>query len=672
MVSDPERTIFALVTDFCEGGSPRVFYAALARMFEARELIGLAALDDSRRARLRPRYGQPRDRTGHESRGDDALRICTLARGRDPMNFDLTLYDDTAIEALAPKGLARRARSDLEAGRATVKQRDATSAVVEAEGQTISIDARGPKAAKCTCPASGICRHVLVAVMALNADSAAPTEGTSASQAATPTATEELCALTQDNIQAFAGADWNAAVALAAASSQSEIQGNGRNCTVEIAGYPASVAFLAGVGLKGAAFKGPKARARTVIAAAAILLRAKHGVAVDVTGEEVESGVQAYGPRTLSCRLSRADPSCEVHGATPQLQAPSRRRPECGILDNAGPTETETGRYNIASKQQWRVRPFIRRKTRAGRFGERQARASEDARFADLRADNHLVTSALETVQRPQQSAKLGYAQVRNATYLDRCGVEIRGTQHALIQDDAEAGMRRDQAQALPVARANRLLHRPGQLREIVQPRHRLCGARPDIVRVQTHASAARKRRGATSIACGVSAQLQLGVCHAVGGEQQGLHLEFQVAACAVDGAGRHWLLHRSNAKHRFHALSSAAGKQIQERQFDRAKRAWVRVDVALIRARPSAQRLHTVDRRQLCCPRVDERKRRGQVFSRHVAAWTTLAQPRSAFAIIETDDDIFRPISHRGGMSERGSKRDRRATGPQGDAHGR
>ena len=47
LVNNPERTIFALITDFCEGGSPRTFYAALARMFEARvKLIGLAALDD--------------------------------------------------------------------------------------------------------------------------------------------------------------------------------------------------------------------------------------------------------------------------------------------------------------------------------------------------------------------------------------------------------------------------------------------------------------------------------------------------------------------------------------------------------------------------------------------------------------------------------------------------
>jgi Mg-chelatase subunit ChlD len=47
LVSDPERTILALVTDFYEGASPRALYAAVARLAEARvRLVGLAALDD--------------------------------------------------------------------------------------------------------------------------------------------------------------------------------------------------------------------------------------------------------------------------------------------------------------------------------------------------------------------------------------------------------------------------------------------------------------------------------------------------------------------------------------------------------------------------------------------------------------------------------------------------
>lgn len=48
LVSDPERTVFALITDFAEGASPRPLYAALARMAEARvRMVGLLALDEA-------------------------------------------------------------------------------------------------------------------------------------------------------------------------------------------------------------------------------------------------------------------------------------------------------------------------------------------------------------------------------------------------------------------------------------------------------------------------------------------------------------------------------------------------------------------------------------------------------------------------------------------------
>lgn len=48
LVDDPERTIIALVTDFCEGAAPRPLYAAVARLIEARvKVIGLPALGDA-------------------------------------------------------------------------------------------------------------------------------------------------------------------------------------------------------------------------------------------------------------------------------------------------------------------------------------------------------------------------------------------------------------------------------------------------------------------------------------------------------------------------------------------------------------------------------------------------------------------------------------------------
>jgi Mg-chelatase subunit ChlD len=46
LVSQPRRTVFVLVTDFCEGADPRVLAAAVKRLHEAGvKLLGLAALD---------------------------------------------------------------------------------------------------------------------------------------------------------------------------------------------------------------------------------------------------------------------------------------------------------------------------------------------------------------------------------------------------------------------------------------------------------------------------------------------------------------------------------------------------------------------------------------------------------------------------------------------------
>src|SRR5262249_8751467 len=150
-----------------------------------------------------------------------------------------------------------------EAGLATIKEADAKHAVVEAEGQTVRLNAEGPKSAKCTCPAGGVCRHVLLAVIAVNAG-ATPKEAAGARDEG-PTALDEICGLEQAAIQRFAGADWAAAVTLATASPNSPLQVTGRNCAVQIEGTPASVTFLPGVGLKGAAHKGPKTRARVII-----------------------------------------------------------------------------------------------------------------------------------------------------------------------------------------------------------------------------------------------------------------------------------------------------------------------------------------------------------------------------------------------------------------------
>lgn len=48
LIEVPERTVFALISDFAEGGSPQALYGSLTRMVEQRvRMIGLTALDET-------------------------------------------------------------------------------------------------------------------------------------------------------------------------------------------------------------------------------------------------------------------------------------------------------------------------------------------------------------------------------------------------------------------------------------------------------------------------------------------------------------------------------------------------------------------------------------------------------------------------------------------------
>lgn len=78
-------------------------------------------------------------------------------------------YDDDTLTALANAGLLRRAAKDMEADKlAWIEQRDDGGAVA-ADGQRVELDARGPQHARCDCPAPGICKHILGAVLWLRA-----------------------------------------------------------------------------------------------------------------------------------------------------------------------------------------------------------------------------------------------------------------------------------------------------------------------------------------------------------------------------------------------------------------------------------------------------------------------------------------------------------------------
>lgn len=96
----------------------------------------------------------------------------------------LARYDEDALVAWGNRGLLRRAGKDLEAQAPVVEQDDAQALVLAFGSHTQRFDARGPAHARCSCPADGVCQHLLAAVLWLQREA-----GASGTAGAPPTPT---------------------------------------------------------------------------------------------------------------------------------------------------------------------------------------------------------------------------------------------------------------------------------------------------------------------------------------------------------------------------------------------------------------------------------------------------------------------------------------------------
>lgn len=178
----------------------------------------------------------------------------------------LAAQDDAALEALASVGLLRRAKAALEKpGAVEAVELGPERAVLRIEGFEVMLGPEGPAAARCDCPATGMCRHMLMAVLHLRAGAGSAPER--------PSAQAEIAGLSLSEIESFAGADWPQALRIAAVSAAvpSDATG-GASSVVNLPDAPGPVTFLAGGGLRKALFKGPEGRRRRFVAAAALVL----------------------------------------------------------------------------------------------------------------------------------------------------------------------------------------------------------------------------------------------------------------------------------------------------------------------------------------------------------------------------------------------------------------
>jgi hypothetical protein len=77
--------------------------------------------------------------------------------------------DDEALAALANKGLLRRAQKDLETSPPTIASTSDGVVQLQAADATVTVPEL-PAKSQCTCPATGICRHILAALLFLRDD----------------------------------------------------------------------------------------------------------------------------------------------------------------------------------------------------------------------------------------------------------------------------------------------------------------------------------------------------------------------------------------------------------------------------------------------------------------------------------------------------------------------
>ena len=91
------------------------------------------------------------------------------------MSSLIPLYDqldDATLEAIASKGIVRRARAD--ALNVCFEWIGAEEIVGTLEGATVRLDAKGLAKARCSCPAASVCRHKIAVVLALRTKAGEP------------------------------------------------------------------------------------------------------------------------------------------------------------------------------------------------------------------------------------------------------------------------------------------------------------------------------------------------------------------------------------------------------------------------------------------------------------------------------------------------------------------
>lgn len=118
------------------------------------------------------------------------------------LQTQLARFDDEAFVALASRGLLRRAQKDLEKQAAEILDESPDALTLALGEYRIRFDAHGPAQAQCSCPALGVCQHILAAAISLQRR-----PGSTVQPASGDTAEHDSLAPLHDELMKFSASD---------------------------------------------------------------------------------------------------------------------------------------------------------------------------------------------------------------------------------------------------------------------------------------------------------------------------------------------------------------------------------------------------------------------------------------------------------------------------------
>lgn len=260
------------------------------------------------------------------------------------------LLNATALEALANKGLLRRAQKDLERGIDTQIVAETGSALRIRVGEfEVTLPESGPATATCSCPAAGVCQHILTVVLFLQKENpSTPMEEPSGVGQVVPTSLpdSELMGITPEQLEKWAGKSSFRAGLKMASQFTPEIIREGA-IRIRFVSLNQEIHFIPGGGLDGMIVSGGKGDGRQSVVAAVIGFQRAHGKHWDIPVEAASLEASEGAPRsrsevldscqmllaeTLSNGLSRISSANQQRWATLAVSALGVNLPRLALL----------------------------------------------------------------------------------------------------------------------------------------------------------------------------------------------------------------------------------------------------------------------------------------------------------------------------------------------------